>query len=135
MFFGCGFLGIYYFGVVFCLKENVLVFLKWVKCYGGVSVGFFVVIVLFLDLDVSDSVEFVIRLVKRLNFLMLGFFYLSFNVVRIFCWLFERILFFNVYEFVSGRFYLLLIRIFDFKNVIVFEFFFKEDFVEVSYVL
>lgn len=64
MFFGCGFLGIYYFGVVLCLKENVFVFLKRVKCYGGVSVGFFVVIVLFLDLNVSDSVEFVIRFVK-----------------------------------------------------------------------
>lgn len=129
-FSGCGFLGIYHLGVVSCLKENAPALLKRVKCYGGASAGSFAAIALLLDLDVSDSAEFVIRLAKRANSLTLGPLHPSFNVVRTLRRSFERILPPNAHELASGRLHLSLTRISDLKNVIVSEFFSKEDLVE-----
>lgn len=129
-FSGCGFLGIYHLGVVSCLKENAPALLKRVKCYGGASAGSFAAIALLLDLDVSDSAEFVIRLAKRANSLTLGPLHPSFNVVRTLRRSFERILPPNAHELASGRLHLSLTRVSDLKNVIVSEFFSKEDLVE-----
>ncbi|XP_020620664.1 patatin-like phospholipase domain-containing protein 2 [Orbicella faveolata] len=129
-FSGCGFLGIYHLGVVSCLKENAPALLKRVKCYGGASAGSFAAIALLLDLNVSDSAEFVIRLAKRANSLTLGPLHPSFNVVRTLRRSFERILPDNAHELASGRLHLSLTRVSDLKNVIVSEFFSKEDLVE-----
>lgn len=131
-FSGCGFLGIYHLGVVSCLKENAPALLKRVKCYGGASAGSFAAIALLLDLNVSDSAEFVIRLAKRANSLTLGPLHPSFNVVRTLRRSFERILPDNAHELASGRLHLSLTRVSDLKNVIVSEFFSKEDLIEVS---
>lgn len=61
IFLGCGFLGVYYIGVMLCLKEDVVDFLNCVNCYGGVSVGVFVVVGFVMDLSISEVVELVIR--------------------------------------------------------------------------
>lgn len=53
-------------------------FLGWVKCFGGVSVGVFVVVGLVMNLDIFDIVELVLRFGKRVNFFLFGLFYLSF---------------------------------------------------------
>ena len=132
-FSGCGFLGIYHLGVVSCLKENAPALLKRVKCYGGASAGSFAAIALLLDLNVSDSAEFVIRLAKRAHSLTLGPLHPSFNVVRTLRRSFERILPENAHELASGRLHISLTRVSDLKNVIVSEFFSKEDLVEVSF--
>lgn len=132
-FSGCGFLGIYHLGVVSCLKENAPALLKRVKCYGGASAGSFAAAALLLDLNTSDSAEFVIRLAKRANSLTLGPLHPSFNVVRTLRRSFERILPDNAHELASGRLHLSLTRVSDLKNVIVSEFFSKEDLVEVSF--
>ncbi|KAL9955305.1 hypothetical protein ACROYT_G036611 [Oculina patagonica] len=129
-FSGCGFLGIYHLGVVSCLKENAPALLKRVKCYGGASAGSFAAIALLLDLNISDSAEFVIRLAKRANSLTLGPLHPSFNVVRTLRRSFERILPDNAHELASGRLHLSLTRVSDLKNVIVSEFHSKEDLVE-----
>lgn len=129
-FSGCGFLGIYHLGVVSCLKENAPALLKRVKCYGGASAGSFAAIALLLDLNVSDSAEFVIRLAKRAHSLTLGPLHPSFNVVRTLRRSFERILPENAHELASGRLHISLTRVSDLKNVIVSEFFSKEDLVE-----
>ena len=131
-FSGCGFLGIYHLGVVSCLKENAPSLLKRVKCYGGASAGSFAAVALLLDLNVSDSAEFVIRLAKRANSLTLGPLHPSFNVVRTLRRSFERILPDNAHELASGRLHISLTRVSDLKNVVVSEFFSKEDIVEVS---
>ena len=131
-FSGCGFLGIYHLGVVSCLKENAPALLKRVKCYGGASAGSFAATALLLDLNISDSAEFVLRLAKRANSLTLGPLHPSFNVVRTLRKSFERILPDNAHEIVSGRLHLSLTRVSDLKNVIVSEFSSKEDLVEVS---
>lgn len=131
-FSGCGFLGIYHLGVVSCLKENAPALLKRVKCFGGASAGSFAAIALLLDLNVSDSAEFVIRLAKRANSLTLGPLHPSFHVVRTLRRSFERILPDNAHELASGRLHLSLTRVSDLKNVIVSEFFSKEDLIEVS---
>lgn len=52
--------------------------MRRVKCFGGVSVGVFVVVGFIVDLDISEVVELVIRFVKRVKFFLLGLFYLSF---------------------------------------------------------
>ncbi|CAH3028774.1 unnamed protein product, partial [Porites evermanni] len=130
-FSGCGFLGIYHLGVVSCLKENAPALLKRVKCYGGASAGSFAAIALLLDLNVSDSAEFVIRLAKRAHSLTLGPLHPSFNVVRTLRRSFERILPENAHELASGRLHISLTRVSDLKNVIVSEFFSKEDLVEI----
>lgn len=129
-FSGCGFLGIYHLGVVSCLKENAPALLKRVKCYGGASAGSFAAVALVLDLNVSDSAEFVIRLAKRANSLTLGPLHPSFNVVRTLRRSFERILPDNAHELASGRLHISLTRVSDLKNVVVSEFFSKEDLVE-----
>lgn len=112
------------------MKENAPALLKRVKCYGGASAGSFAAMALLIDLNVSDMAEFVIRLAKRANSLTLGPLHPSFNVVRTLRRSFERILPENAHELASGRLHLSLTRVSDLKNVIVSEFFSKDDLVE-----
>jgi patatin-like phospholipase domain-containing protein 2 len=131
-FSGCGFLGIYHLGVVSCLKDNAPAFLDRVKYYGGTSAGAFAATAILMDLNVSDSAEFVLRLAKRAKSLTLGPLHPNFRIVNTVRKSFEKILPENAHEIASGRLHVSLTRISDFKNVIVSEFLSKEDLIEVS---
>lgn len=131
-FSGCGFLGIYHLGVVSCLKDNAPAFLDRVKCFGGTSAGAFAATALLMDLNVSDSAEFVLRLAKRAKSLALGPLHPNFRIVDTVRKSFEKILPENAHEIAGGRLHISLTRVSDFKNVIVSEFLSKEDLIQVS---
>lgn len=133
-FSGCGFLGMYHIGVMSCLKQNAAGFLRRVKCFGGASAGAFAAVGLAMDLDISDVVESVIRLGKRANSLSLGPFHPSFQIVRTVRRAFDKMLPDNAHEIASGRLHISLSRVTltGFKNVIISEFYSKEDLIEVS---
>ena len=131
-FSGCGFLGLYHLGVVNCLRENAPDLLANIKCYGGASAGAFAATALALDLDLTDSTEFVLRIAKRAHSLTLGPLHPSFKLVETIRKTFERILPENAHELASGRLHISLTRLSDWKNVIVSEFHSKEELIEVS---
>lgn len=130
-FSGCGFLGIYHLGVVSCLKENAPELLKRIKCYGGASAGSFASLALVLDLDLSESAEYVLRLAKRANSLALGALHPSLHLVKTLRRSFEKILPENAHEIASGRLHISLTRMADMKNVIVSKYWSKDDLIEV----
>lgn len=131
-FSGCGFLGIYHIGVMACLKENAVDFLKRVKCFGGASAGAFAAIGLVVDLDISEVTESVIRLSKRAKSFSLGPLHPSFQIVKTVRRAFEKMLPDNAHEIASGKVHISLTRVPDLQNVIVSKFFSKEDLIEVS---
>ena len=131
-FSGCGFLGIYHIGVMSCLKQNAAGFLRRVKCFGGASAGAFAAVGLVVDLDISEVAESVIRLAKRAKSLSLGPLHPSFQIVRTIHRAFEKMLPENAHELASGRLHISLTHVPDCQNVIISEFYSKEDLIEVS---
>lgn len=131
-FSGCGFLGIYHLGVVSCFKDNAPAFLERVKCFGGTSAGAFAATALLMDLNMSESAEFVLRLAKRANSLTLGPLHPQFRIVNTVTKSFQKILPENAHEIASGRLNISLTRVSDFKNIIVSEFSSKQDLIDVS---
>lgn len=133
-FSGCGFLGIYHIGVMSCLEQKASSFLGRVKCFGGASAGAFAAVGLVMNLDISDIVESVLRLGKRANSLSLGPFHPSFQVVKTVRKAFDRMLPDNAHEIATGRLHISLsqVTLTGFKNVIISEFYSKEDLIEVS---
>ena len=131
-FTGCGFLGIYHIGVMFCLKENAAGFLKRVKCFGGSSCGAFAAVGLAVDLSISDVAESVIKLSNSAKSFSLGPLHPNFQMVKTVRCFFEKMLPDNAHEMASGKLHISLTRVHDLKNVIVSQFFSKEDLIEVS---
>ncbi|PFX28606.1 patatin-like phospholipase domain-containing protein 3 [Stylophora pistillata] len=131
-FSGCGFLGIYHIGVMSCLKQNATSLLGRVKCFGGASAGAFAAVGLVMNLDVSDIVESVLRLGKRANSLSLGPFHPSFQIVKTVRKAFDQMLPDNAHEIATGRLHISLsqVTLTGFKNVIISEFYSKEDLIE-----
>lgn len=130
-FSGCGFLGIYHLGVVSCFKDNAPAFLERVKCFGGTSAGAFAATALLMDLNITESAEFVLRLAKRASSLTLGPLHPHFRIVNTVKKSFQKILPENAHEIANGRLHISLTRVSDFKNIIVTEFRSKEDLIEV----
>ncbi|XP_074639830.1 patatin-like phospholipase domain-containing protein 4 isoform X2 [Acropora palmata] len=130
-FSGCGFLGLYHLGVISSLRDNAPALLKRVKCYGGASAGGFAAMALLLDLSISDTSEFVVRIVKRANQLTLGTLHPSFDVVGTLRRTFERIVPENAHKLVNGKLHISLTRVCDMQNVVVSEFASKEELIEV----
>lgn len=131
-FTGCGFLGIYHIGVMCCLKANAAGFLKRVKCFGGASCGAFAAVGLVVDLNISDVAESVIKLSNRAKSFSLGPLHPCFQIVETVRRAFEKMLPDNAHEMASGKLHISLTRVPDLKNVIVSQFFSKEDLIEVS---
>ena len=132
-FSGCGFLGVYHIGVMSCLKENAVDFLNRVNCYGGASAGAFAAVGLAMDLSISEVAEPVIRLTNRAKSLSFGPLHPSFQLVQALRMAFRKILPENAHEIASGKLHISLTRVPDLTNVIVSEFFSKEDLIEVSH--
>ncbi|XP_078347468.1 omega-hydroxyceramide transacylase-like isoform X2 [Oculina patagonica] len=129
-FSGCGFLGIYHIGVMSCLKQNATGFLRRVKCFGGASAGAFAAVGLVVDLDISEVAESVIRLAKRAKSLSLGPLHPRFQIVKTVRRAFEKMLPENAHELASGRLHISLTHVPDCQNVIISEFYSKEDLIE-----
>lgn len=131
-FSGCGFFGIYHIGVMSCLKQHGTGFLRRVKCFGGASAGAFAAVGLVVDLDISEVAESVLRLAKRAKSLSLGPLHPRFQIVETVRRAFEDMLPENAHELASGRLHISLTRVPDCENVIISEFYSKEDLIEVS---
>ena len=132
-FSGCGFLGIYHIGVMSCLKENAVDFLKRVRCYGGASAGAFAAAGLVMDLSIQEVAEPVIRLTNRAKSLSFGPLHPSFQLVQAVRTAFQKMLPDNAHEIASGRLHISLTRVPDFTNLIVSEFSSKDDLIEVGF--
>ncbi|XP_068717461.1 patatin-like phospholipase domain-containing protein 4 [Montipora capricornis] len=129
-FSGCAFLGVYHIGVMSCLKENAVDFLNRVNCYGGASAGSFAAVGLAMDLSISEVAEPVIRLTNRAKSLSFGPLHPSFQLVRALRTAFRKILPENAHEIASGKLHISMTSVPDLTNVIVSEFFSKEDLIE-----
>ncbi|XP_068673217.1 patatin-like phospholipase domain-containing protein 4 [Montipora capricornis] len=130
-FSGCGFLGVYYLGVLSSMRDNAPALLKRLKRCGGASAGGITATVCLLDLDLNGFCEFFVRVAKRANTLTLGTLHPSYDVNGTLRRALEKNIPENAHKLASGRLHISVTRVSDLKNVVISEFSSKEELVEV----
>ena len=131
-FSGAGFLGIYHVGVVSCLKFNGKKLLENVDNFGGSSAGALTACMLLFDVDLEESVQFVMHLASKVHGKVLGPLNPSFDPARSIRNTFLKYLPVNAYKKASGKLHISLTRVSDWKNIIVSEYDSNKDLVDVS---
>ena len=129
-FSGAGFLGIYHVGVISCLQLHGKKFLKNIECYGGSSAGGLAACMLLCDMNLIESVHFVMNLASQARS-TLGPLSPSFDPTGTIRKTLLRCLPVNAYEMASGKLYISLTRVSDWKNVVVSSYQNNEDLVDV----
>ena len=131
-FSGCGFLGIYHLGVISCLKHHAPKLIERVRHFGGASAGALSSTALLFNLDLQDSVQFVMYFAGKAHGGALGPFSSAFDPVAIIRKMFTRFLPENAHQLASGKLHISLTRVSDWKNVVVSEYKSKRDLIDVS---
>lgn len=130
-FSGAGFLGIYHVGAVSCLKFYGKKFLETVENFGGSSAGALSACMLLFDVDLEESVQFVMHLASKIHGKFLGPLNPSFDPARSIRNIFMRNLPKDAYKRACGKMHISLTRVSDWKNIVVSEYDSNEDLVDV----
>ncbi|XP_065647205.1 patatin-like phospholipase domain-containing protein 2 isoform X2 [Hydra vulgaris] len=117
-FSGAGFLGIYHVGVVSCLKIHGKKFIQNVECYGGSSAGALAACMLLCDMNLKESVYFVMNLATQARS-TLGPLSSSFDPTTTIRKTFLKYLPEDAYKLASEKLFISLTRVSDWKNVVV----------------
>ena len=131
-FCGAGFLGIYHIGVVSCLKFYGRKLLDKIDCYGGCSAGALAACMLLCDMELEECVKFVMNQASKVYGKVLGPLSLDFDPatqIRKSC---MKYLPANAYKRASGKLYISMTRVSDWKNIVVSEYSCNKDLVDVS---
>jgi len=129
-FSGAGFLGIYHVGVISCLKLYGTKLLQNIDKIGGSSAGALSACMLLCNADLEESVQFVMHLASKVHNKFLGPINPAFDPSRTIRRTFLKNLPANGYKMASGKLYISLTRVSDWKNVIVSEFKSNKDLVD-----
>lgn len=121
-FSGAGFLGIYHVGTVSCLKFYGKKLLDKVDLYGGSSAGALAACMLLCDMNLEESVQFVMNTAHKVHHNFLGPISPSFDPSASIRKTFTKYLPENAYKVASGKLHVSLTRVSDWKNEIVSEF-------------
>lgn len=134
-FSGAGFLGIYHVGTVSCLKFYGKKLLDKVDLYGGSSAGALAACMLLCDMNLEESVQFVMNTAHKVHHNFLGPISPSFDPSASIRKTFTKYLPENAYKIASGKLHVSLTRVSDWKNEIVSEFASNKELVDVSFIL
>ena len=131
-FSGAGFLGIYQIGVASCLKFYGKKLLDQVECIGCSSAGALTACMLACDMDLEASVQFVMHLASKVHGKILGPLNPEFDPCGKIRKTFMTYLPEDAYKRVTGKLFISLTRVSDWKNVIVSDFSNNKELVDVS---
>ncbi|XP_037371049.1 1-acylglycerol-3-phosphate O-acyltransferase PNPLA3 [Talpa occidentalis] len=129
-FSGCGFLAIYYLGVCRCLAEHAPHVLRDARMMFGASSGSLLCAVLLSGLSFDQSVQIFMDLALWAQSPNLRIFRPSINLMEFMRAVLRQHLPDNIHERLSGKVYLSLTRVADWKNVLVSEFQSKEEVID-----
>ena len=134
-FCGAGFLGIYHVGVVSCLKAHAGRLLRKINKYGGCSAGALAACMLLCDINMEECVHFVMNQASKVHQSTLGPLSRNFDIVDQIRKTSAKHLPADAYQKASGKLYISLTRVSDFKNVIVSQYESNKDLIDVSHIL
>ncbi|KAI5105436.1 patatin-like phospholipase domain-containing protein 2, partial [Silurus meridionalis] len=132
-FVGCGFLGIYYFGVYTCLLEQAQHLIQSTKKICGASSGALIAAMIVCQLSPARCCENLMALAKEARKGILSSMHPSFNLLKLTRQLLIRELPDNAHLLASGKLCVSLTRLSDGKNVLVSEFTSKDDLIQALY--
>ena len=134
-FSGCGFLGIYHVGVASALKDRAPKLLERIENFGGASAGALAAGSLLCGIDLSESLDFTLRLAERAHKLSVGPFHPRFRLTKTIRRVFQQMIPADAYKKCSGKLHISLTRCSDWQNVVVSEFTSNDDLIDVSTIL
>jgi len=129
-FSGAGFLAMYQIGVASCFKFYGRKFLDKVRCYGGCSAGAMCAVGLLCDIDLEQSVLLFVDTATKIRDGVFGPFTSSFDPVNSIRKVFSATLPANAYKLATGKLFISLTRVSDWKNVIVSDFDSNKDLID-----
>ncbi|UXI15896.1 chloride channel protein 2 [Sarcoptes scabiei] len=127
-FSGCGFLGLYHFGVASCLREYAPI--NHTTKFLGASAGSLAALALACDVPLGASTTEILHVAMRARARALGPFHPSFDVNRIIYDGLVRTLPNDAHIKANGRLYISVTRMSDGKNVIINKFKSKEELIK-----
>ncbi|XP_047658077.1 patatin-like phospholipase domain-containing protein 2 isoform X5 [Tachysurus fulvidraco] len=129
-FAGCGFLGIYYFGVYSCLLERAQHLIKSTRRICGASSGALIAAMIVCQMSPAKCCENLMAIAKEARKGMLSSMHPSFNLLKLTRQLMIRDLPDNAHLLASGKLFVSLTRLSDGKNVLVSEFTSRDDLIQ-----
>ncbi|XP_060740975.1 patatin-like phospholipase domain-containing protein 2 [Tachysurus vachellii] len=129
-FTGCGFLGIYYFGVYSCLLERAHHLIKSTRRICGASSGALIAAMIVCQMSPAKCCENLMAIAKEARKGMLSSMHPSFNLLKLTRQLMIRDLPDNAHLLASGKLCVSLTRLSDGKNVLVSEFTSRDDLIQ-----
>ncbi|GAA6101272.1 patatin-like phospholipase domain-containing protein 2 isoform X2 [Tachysurus ichikawai] len=129
-FAGCGFLGIYYFGVYSCLLERAHHLIKSTRRICGASSGALIAAMIVCKMSPAKCCENLMAIAKEARKGMLSSMHPSFNLLKLTRQLMIRDLPDNAHLLASGKLFVSLTRLSDRKNVLVSEFTSRDDLIQ-----
>ncbi|KAM9470768.1 patatin-like phospholipase domain-containing protein 2 isoform 1-T1 [Clarias gariepinus] len=129
-FTGCGFLGIYYFGVYSCLLERAHHLIESTSKICGASSGALIAAMVACQMTPAKCCENLMTIAKEARKGMLSSMHPSFNLLKLTRQLLVRELPDNAHLLASGKLCVSLTRLSDGKNVVISEFTSKDDLVQ-----
>ncbi|RWS07584.1 patatin-like phospholipase domain-containing protein 2 [Dinothrombium tinctorium] len=132
-FAGCGFLGIYHVGVAACLREYCPQ-----VCNGkisGASVGALVGAAFACNLPLELSTTHILKVAIQARSRALGPFHPAFDINKIIADALRKVLPEDAHLMVNGRLHISVTRVTDGQNVILSQFYSKEDLIQVRAIL
>lgn len=129
-FAGCGFLGVYHFGVASCIQERAPHLIRNAGRIYGASAGALIAAVVACGAPLDECCAAVLEVAKEARKRNLGPLHPSFNLVKIIRNGLFRNLPENAHHLVSGRLCISLTRVSDGENVLVSDFNSKEELIQ-----
>ncbi|KAM4722625.1 patatin-like phospholipase domain-containing protein 2 [Rhinophrynus dorsalis] len=129
-FAGCGFLGIYHFGVASCLKEHAPFLVENARNIYGASAGALTATALVSGACLGEAGANIIEVSKEARKRFLGPLHPSFNLVKIIRKCLYKTLPDDAHEHATGRLGISLTRVSDGENVLLSQFNTKEELIQ-----
>lgn len=131
-FAGCGFHGMYHFGVASCLQRHGKGIMNKVTCYGGASAGSLVAALLATSTPLQHGMEFTSELASKVRKYFLGALNPAFDLMQHLDEGLKRYLPQDAHKHASGKLYVSVTRFPNFKNSIMSHFDSRDDLIQVN---
>lgn len=130
-FAGCGFHGIYHFGVISCLQRHGKNIMKDIRGYGGASAGSLVAALLATSTPLEHGLQFSTELAIKVRRYFLGALNPSFNLMQHLDDGLQRFLPQDAHKRANGKLYVSVSRFPQCENSIVSQFASRDDLIQV----
>ena len=131
-FAGCGFHGIYHFGVISCLQRHGKNIMKDIRGYGGASAGSLVAAMLATSTPLEHGLQFTTDLADKVRGHFLGALNPSFDLMQHLDDALNKFLPHDAHKRASGRLYVSVSSFPQCENLIISQFDSRDDLIQVN---